>query len=109
MSSPSTPQEDQLGADISEFPPSSDEREYDVYKDSLLRFAGYANELGEAFKVFIPRSIYFGTYGIAAAYALGDTVSKGHGVYTKTGDVQKGLQQGLETGLWQGKYTVLER
>ena len=27
-----------------------DDPDYDIYRDSLLRYAGYANEVGEAFR-----------------------------------------------------------
>ena len=29
---------------------SPDDPDYDIYRDSLLRYCGYANEVGEAFR-----------------------------------------------------------
>ena len=46
-------------------------KDYDVFKDSWLRYCGYANEVGEAFRPIIPRSLVFATYAIASIYALG--------------------------------------
>lgn len=50
---------------------------YDIYKDSLVRFLGYSNEVGEAFRPLIPRAIVNLSYGIAIAYSLADTIDKG--------------------------------
>ena len=49
-------------------PPAS----VDVYRDTPVRFLGYANELGESFKPLIPRVAYFGPYGVACAYVAAD-------------------------------------
>ena len=38
---------------------------------------GYANEVGEAFRAWIPRTFVHGTYGIATAYVLLDCYDKG--------------------------------
>ena len=54
----------------------TEEHEYDPYKDSLIRFFGYANEVGEAFRPLIPRWLVNATYGVAIVYALGDTYDK---------------------------------
>ena len=43
--------------------------------------AGYANELGEAFKSHIPRVGYLGSYLVASGYALGDASSKSQEMY----------------------------
>ena len=55
----------------------SEEKEYDVFRDSLLRYMGYANECGEAFVAWLPVWGVPATYGIAATYVLADTVDKG--------------------------------
>ena len=49
-------------------PPAS----VDLYRDTPVRFLGYANELGESFKPLIPRVAYLGTYGVACAYVAAD-------------------------------------
>lgn len=57
--------------------------EYDVFKQSLLRYAGYANELGEAFRPLIPSWIVASSYVVAFGYAAGDAVDKGTLCYTR--------------------------
>jgi len=56
---------------------------YDLFKDSPMRYLGYTNELGEAFRAFIPKSVVLATYAIATAYAMGDAVDKGYKAYTQ--------------------------
>ncbi|VBB17959.1 mitochondrial fission process protein 1-like [Yasminevirus sp. GU-2018] len=36
-----------------------------------LRYFGFVNDVGEALKSFIPKPIYYGTYGITGVYAAG--------------------------------------
>ena len=48
----------------------------DIWRDSALRYLGYANELGEAFKPLAP-ALYRPSYALAAMYVLADTVDKG--------------------------------
>merc|ERR1712176_853552 len=40
-------------------------KEVDLYRDTLVRYAGYANEVGESFKNLISRSSYKMSYAIA--------------------------------------------
>lgn len=39
---------------------------------------GYANEVGEAFKMFLSKKLYLGTYAVASAYCLADAGLHGH-------------------------------
>lgn len=49
--------------------------EVDVWRDTPLRFAGYANEVGESFRYVLPR-LLAPSYGVALLYVAGDTVDK---------------------------------
>ena len=49
---------------------------YDIYRDSPLRYMGYANECGEAFAAWLPPFGVPATYGVAAVYVLADTFDK---------------------------------
>lgn len=42
----------------------SPDGEVDLYRDTPLRYAGYSNEVGEAFEAFLPE------WGVAASYGL---------------------------------------
>ena len=80
MASPSP----DAASDASATPPPAS---VDLYRDTPVRFLGYANELGESFKPLIPRVAYFGTYGVACAYVAADANDK----YQRDGDVERGV------------------
>uniref|UniRef100_K3W7W3 Mitochondrial fission process protein 1 n=1 Tax=Globisporangium ultimum (strain ATCC 200006 / CBS 805.95 / DAOM BR144) TaxID=431595 RepID=K3W7W3_GLOUD len=47
----------------------------DIWRDSLVRYLGYSNELGESFRPIVPRLVA-PSYAVAFAYVLGDTLDK---------------------------------
>ena len=64
-------------------PLSPDDPDYDIYRDSLLRYAGYANEVGEAFRAQFAPYTYKGwngpvslTYAVAITYCAADAADK---------------------------------
>lgn len=52
--------------------------EYDIYRDSPLRYAGYLNEVGEAFRPLVPDLVVTLSYVAALSYVFADTLSKGN-------------------------------
>lgn len=64
----------------------------DVFRETPLRYLGYANEVGEAFRRFIGGKMVMATYGLATAYALGDAAAKG------TSEDEKCRSRALEFG-----------
>ncbi len=81
------------------------EKEYDIFRDSLLRYMGYANECGEAFVAWLPAWGVPATYGVAATYVLADTVDKGVKRWNKAEGEPDRLNQAAavatETVTWQ--------
>lgn len=63
---------------------------YNIFRDSLLRYCGYANEVGESFRYQYPRLVG-PSYVVAFGYCLADSVSAGYQVIssekTDSGDV----------------------
>lgn len=51
--------------------------EVDLYRDTPVRYCGYANEVGEAFAPLVPAWIVPASYAVAIAYVCADTVDKG--------------------------------
>mmetsp|Transcript_16514 Transcript_16514/g.33840 ORF Transcript_16514/g.33840 Transcript_16514/m.33840 type:complete len:152 (-) Transcript_16514:103-558(-) len=47
----------------------------DLWRDSPLRYLGYANELGESFRPIFPRAV-LPSYVVAFGYVLGDATDK---------------------------------
>jgi mitochondrial fission process protein 1 len=48
----------------------------DLYRDTKVRYLGYANELGESFKLIIPRPLYIASYVVSIGYVGADTLDK---------------------------------
>uniref|UniRef100_A0A8C5PGR6 Mitochondrial fission process protein 1 n=1 Tax=Leptobrachium leishanense TaxID=445787 RepID=A0A8C5PGR6_9ANUR len=61
-----------MGHDAQGNPP-----EPDLYRDTWVRYLGYANEVGESFRALVPKSIVWASYGVATAYVTADAADKG--------------------------------
>lgn len=72
----------------------------DVWRGSMLRYMGYANEVGEAFRPIYPRYVY-PSYGIAFLYVLGDTGDKTISSYKQGEGWETALKRGSDAFLWQ--------
>ncbi|XP_017148418.2 mitochondrial fission process protein 1 [Drosophila miranda] len=51
-------------------------KEVDIYRDTFIRYMGYSNEIGEAFRPLVPKSIVAASYGLAIGYVCTDTFDK---------------------------------
>ncbi|XP_077441599.1 mitochondrial fission process protein 1 [Vanacampus margaritifer] len=58
----------------------------DIYRDTWVRFLGYANEVGEAFRPLVPVSLVWSSYAVATAYVTADAVDKGKKAAAAHGD-----------------------
>jgi len=88
--------------------PGAEPGSIDIYRDSPLRYMGYANECGEAFRPLIDVSIVYITYVGAITYILADTYDKGK----KGSNVEKeallyGVLGATDTFLWQMLASVI--
>ncbi|TMW60856.1 hypothetical protein Poli38472_000898 [Pythium oligandrum] len=54
---------------------SDEKRDVDIWRESLVRYLGYSNELGESFRPIVPRLVV-PSYVVAFGYVLGDTYDK---------------------------------
>ena len=53
-----------------------EKQEVDLYRDTPVRYLGYANELGESFRYVTPWLVKT-SYAVAFAYVFADTYDKG--------------------------------
>ena len=53
-----------------------EKQEVDLYRDTPVRYLGYANELGESFRYVTPWLVK-PSYAVAFAYVFADTYDKG--------------------------------
>lgn len=86
---------------------------YNIWRDSGLRYLGYANEIGESFRYQFPKLVT-PSYVMAFGYCGMDAASAGYRVWN-----EKGLQQNensrevramtaaFDTLLWQGLASVM--
>ena len=86
---------------------TKDGEEVDIWRDTVLRFCGYANEVGEAFRYVAPL-LYYPSYGVATLYVLGDVQDKARKTYA----VEKKLSPSIITSsldclLWQLSASVV--
>jgi len=72
----------------------------DIWRGSLLRYAGYANEVGEAFRHVYPRLVG-PSYGVALLYVLGDTVDKSRRAAVEGRDRAAVTYAAFDVAAWQ--------
>mmetsp|Transcript_37849 Transcript_37849/g.91791 ORF Transcript_37849/g.91791 Transcript_37849/m.91791 type:complete len:177 (-) Transcript_37849:2557-3087(-) len=73
-----------------EEPKDSKDKSYDIFRDSPLRYLGYANEIGESFRYQFPRLVV-PSYVVAFSYCFADAGTSGYDIY------QAGIQRGSTT------------
>jgi mitochondrial fission process protein 1 len=91
-----------------------EERCYDVFRDSLLRYAGYTNEVGESFRYQFPKLVA-PSYFVAFGYCIADAASTGWNKWqNKNHDTEKTpfavhdtLRATVDTLLWQSLASVM--
>lgn len=83
----------------------------DIYRDTWVRFLGYANEVGEAFRALVPVSVVWGSYAVATAYVTADAVDKGKKAAVAHGDnpgkTTRVAVAVVDTFVWQALASVI--
>lgn len=69
--------------EIKESSSPSPSSQYNVFRDSLLRYAGYANEVGESFRYQFPRLVV-PSYAVSFTYCAADALTTGFSAYYDT-------------------------
>ena len=78
----------------------------DLYRDTPLRYMGYSNEVGEAFRPIVPRLVV-PSYALAIAYVLADTADKARRARdlsvaaSGSADTRRVLEQAGDCLVWQ--------
>ena len=84
----------------------------DIWRDSPLRYMGYANEVGEAFRHMYPKFVR-PSYAVAFLYVGCDTIDKTLTAYRKGGssgnsdNLSIAAKVGLDAFIWQTFASVL--
>ncbi|XP_054612954.1 mitochondrial fission process protein 1 [Dunckerocampus dactyliophorus] len=86
-------------------------KEVDIYRDTWVRFLGYANEVGEAFRALVPSSLVWGSYAVATAYVAADALDKGKKAAVAHGDnpgqKTRVVAAVADTFVWQALASVI--
>lgn len=91
------------------------EDDIDYFRDTPVRYLGYSNEVGEAFRQFVSKSAVRLSYAVATFYCLSDASSKAYHVkkdtelYHENGHQyanRKAAEIFIEAALWQGLASV---
>jgi fission process protein 1 len=89
---------------------------YNIFRDSALRYCGYANEVGESFRLQYPKFV-IPSYFIAFGYCLADSALATYSVMSEDDDTIAAKETkrpknvraaiaGFDTLLWQGLASV---
>ncbi|RNA00787.1 mitochondrial fission process 1 [Brachionus plicatilis] len=55
----------------------------DIFRDTPVRYLGYANEIGESFRSMISQVAVRATYGVSFGYVFMDVIDKGKKTFVK--------------------------
>ncbi|KAM6318103.1 mitochondrial fission process protein 1 [Podargus strigoides] len=84
--------------------------EPDLYRDTWVRYLGYANEVGESFRPLVRVQVVWASYGVATAYVTADAIDKGRKAATAhTQDPAQATRVGVavvDTFIWQSLASV---
>jgi fission process protein 1 len=80
--------------------------EVDIFRETWVRYLGYANEVGESFGPLYPRFVR-PSYGIAFAYVGADAVHKTIKAKTTGESMNSVVRTGVDVLLWQTLASVL--
>ena len=86
-------------------PTTEDAPVVDIYRDTPLRYLGYTNEVGEAFRNLVHRAAVRATYLVSASYVLADASSKARQEYALP-EGGKPVRTFTDVLIWQGLASV---
>ena len=85
----------------------AEQPEVDIFRDTGVRYMGYANELGEAFRPIFPKLVV-PSYGVSFTYVFFDTYDKASKANVATkGDGTAIAEAAVDTLLWQSFASVI--
>ena len=79
-------------------------KRFDPYRETSIRYMGYANEVGEALENYLPEWGVPASYCVAATYVMFDTLDKGQKAFDtapKDERFEESLKASTETFIWQ--------
>ena len=81
------------------------DRDPDAMRTGLVRYAGYANEVGEAFRPLVPRAAVNASYAAASAYVVADAAWRSSAMPISS--TRTPFLEVTDTLIWQGLASVI--
>ncbi|XP_077164480.1 mitochondrial fission process protein 1 [Paroedura picta] len=82
----------------------------DLFRETWVRYLGYANEVGESFRAIVPVSLVWTSYGVATAYVTADAIDKGKKALAakpcEEGQTTRAAVAVVDTFIWQALASV---
>ncbi|VDM62100.1 unnamed protein product [Angiostrongylus costaricensis] len=90
----------------------SELRQIDIYRETAVRYLGYANEIGEAFRSMLPLAAVRATYVVSFGYACADALDKSSRVFKMYRNnpekrSRKVSVAAVDTFIWQSLASVI--
>ena len=87
----------------------------DVFRDTYIRYMGYANEIGESFRPLIHVNFVHASYGIASGYVIADSIDKMYKANNKWNSMNNNIdnkmsfivKHGIDSLIWQSFASVI--
>ncbi|XP_063541059.1 mitochondrial fission process protein 1 [Cydia strobilella] len=73
----------------------------DFFRDTKVRYLGYANEVGEAFRPLVTKNVVNLSYKVAGAYVLADTADKSLKMLWREGKISSMIVGTGDALIWQ--------
>ncbi|XP_076641819.1 mitochondrial fission process protein 1 [Halictus rubicundus] len=89
---------------------TEEKKEVDVFRETPVRYLGYTNEVGEAFRPIAPCSVVWFSYAITTGYVLADTIHTGWKEFNgnlSEDATTRALYSMSDTLLWQTFASIL--
>lgn len=90
---------------------SSEEKKVDIFRDTPIRYLGYANEVGESFRALVHVNWVRFSYVVSSSYVCADAASKGREMSQREWPDEKTKRNKvtyavIDTMIWQGLASV---
>uniref|UniRef100_A0A1A9UU57 Mitochondrial fission process protein 1 n=1 Tax=Glossina austeni TaxID=7395 RepID=A0A1A9UU57_GLOAU len=82
-------------------------KEKDIFRDTWIRYTGYANEVGEAFRHLVSRRVVNGSYVGAISYVVADASAKSWRKFQENESLVQVANVAADVLLWQMLASVI--
>eukprot|EP01084_Bolivina_argentea_P105073 188085_1 len=91
----------------------TEDKEVDIFRDTYIRYMGYANEVGESFRPLVHVNFVRFSYVVASGYVIADSIDKMYRAKQRykhknqENNTKNILKAGLDSLIWQSFASVI--